>query len=166
MCLVQAHDLEKKAEALTGKASTIKKAALKVCTAMDALVIEQAALSEALDSFCGGQDEESLRIGCPLLRRFVTFFDEVREGQGALSGALRAILVESFEDQLVGNHLQAIKDQRRALAKAEGSSDSSKIKFRLYPRAQDSPQVPFLMMQYNTACLCLFTVMCARIAQA
>lgn len=147
MCFVQAHDLERQAEALIGKASTIKKAAQKVCTAMDTLVIEQAALSEALESFCGGEDEESLRIGCPLLRRFVTFFDEVREGQGALSGALRAILVESFEEELVGNQLQAIKEQRRALAKAEGSSDSSKIKFRLYPRVHDSPQVINLQFQ-------------------
>lgn len=149
MCFVQAHDLERQAEALIGKAGTIKKAAQKVCTAMDTLVIEQAALSEALESFCGGEDEESLRIGCPLLRRFVTFFDEVREGQGALSGALRAILVESFEEELVGNQLQAIKEQRRALAKAEGSSDSSKIKFRLYPRVYDSPQV--INLQFHCA---------------
>lgn len=151
---MQAHDLEKQAEMLVGRASTIKKAAQKVCAAMDAVVVEQAALSEVLESFCGGEDEESLRIGCPLLRRFVAFFDEVREGQGALSGAVRAILVESFEDELVGTQLQAIKDQRRALSKAEASGDSSKLKFRLYPRTHDSPQVSLASSVFCLMCEC------------
>lgn len=134
---VQAHDLEKQAEALTTRASAIRKACQKVCSALDTLVSEQSQLAAAVDVFCAGEDEESLRIGCPLLRKFVEFFQEIKVEHAELSKALQGSLVHAVDTEL-GSHLQAIKEGKKALNRVETASDSSKsLKFRLYSRADN-----------------------------
>lgn len=139
---VQANDLEKQADALTARASAIRKAGQRVCSALDTLVSEQSQLATALDVFCSGEDEESLRIGCPLLRKFVEFFQDIKIEHAELSKALQASLVEAVDTEL-SSHLQAIKENRKALSRAEATTDSSKsLKFRLYSRA-DSTNVRF-----------------------
>lgn len=137
---MQALDLEKQADALSARAAAIRRAGQKVCSALDALVAEQSQLASAIDTFCAGEDEESLRIGCPLLRKFVEFFQDIKTEHAELSKAIQASLVHTV-DQELGTQLQAIKEGRKALGRAETSSDSSKsLKFRLYSR-NDSPNV-------------------------
>jgi hypothetical protein len=126
---VQAHDLEKQADALSNRAAAVRKAGQKFCSAIDAMVAEQSQLATALEIFCSGEDEESLRIGCPLIRRFVTFFSDIKQEQAALGKSLHAALVHAVDNEL-GKHYQAIKDGKKALLKAENSSDASKMKFR------------------------------------
>lgn len=134
--------MEKQAEALTARASAIRRAGQKVCAALDTLVSEQSHLATALDVFCSGEDAESLRIGCPLLRKFVDFFQIVKNEHVELSKAIQTSLVHTVDNEL-GSHLQAIKDCRKSLSRAETTSDTPKsLKFRLYSRT-DSPTVRF-----------------------
>lgn len=132
------------AEALAARGATLKAAAARVCHALDALSGEQAALAAATEAFCGGVDEESVRVGCPLLRPFVALFEYLRAEQAQLTKELYSALVEPIDAQLAAP-LQRIHDQRAALARAEVPERSGGSKFRLMGgggahKAADAPQ--------------------------
>jgi hypothetical protein len=150
---VQAHDLEKQAEALTARASEIRRAGQRVCLAIDNLVAEQSQLALALDVFCAGEDEESLKIGCPLLRKFVEFFQEINAEHSALSKEIQGGLVQAVDSEL-GRYLQAIKEGRKALSRTETTSDAPKsLKFRPFSR-NESPNVRVHCSNHHLASRC------------
>lgn len=126
----QLADRTQRAEALAARGAALKAAAARVCDAMDALACEQAALAAATEAFCGGVDEESVCIGCPLLRPFVALFEDLRGEQAALTQQLRTALVDTVDAQLAAP-LQRMRDQARALARAEQPERSGGGKFRL-----------------------------------
>jgi hypothetical protein len=125
---VQVSESVQKAEVLATRSATLKTAAQRVCDALDGLAREQVGLATATEVFCSGVDEESVHIGCPLLRRFVALFADIREEQVKLNQQIKALLVTAIEADLSA-HVQQIQQQSKTLARAE--QPEARGKFRI-----------------------------------
>lgn len=77
-CL-QWNDLEIQADGLTQRSLLLRKAAARYVDALAVVGHEQGYLAEALDEFCSAADEESVHIGCPLLKNFVHLFADLKD---------------------------------------------------------------------------------------
>ena len=135
--LLQASQLSEQAETLTARSGELQAAAARVSAAVEALSTEQTALARALESFCSGVDEESVCIGCPLLRRFVPLFEELRDEQVKLSAQIRALLVTALDTGLA-EPLQQIKVQQKAVSRLGGGEPSrGRLRMSLSGRPSD-----------------------------
>lgn len=76
---MQWNELELQADGLTQRASVLRKAAARYVDALAVVAQEQGYLAEALDEFCSAADEESVHIGCPLLKHYVHLFADLKD---------------------------------------------------------------------------------------
>lgn len=131
---IQLAQLTSQAEALADRSNTLKSAAARVCTTLDTLASDEAALAAAVASFCDGVDEESVQIGCPFLRQFVPLIQDIREEQVKMAEQLRALLVTAVDTEIDG----ALRDIRAA-AKADSRDGRRRRKSAgMLPSSSDS----------------------------
>jgi hypothetical protein len=132
---MQIADRAQKAEALATRSVALQSAAQRVCDALERLAREQDGLAAATEAFCSDVDEESVHIGCPLLRRFVALFADIREEEMKLHQQIKALLVTAIETDLC-KHVQRINQQKKTLARAE--QPESRGKFRIIGKLAES----------------------------
>ena len=120
---VQADKHVARAQALANRARGVKDAVAIVCGSMRALAADEAALASAISAFCKDADEESVQMGCPLLKHFATLFQGLQREQAQLAEQMRTALVTTIDSEMEQSlHLMHAAQRRARKTAVQGSS--------------------------------------------
>eukprot|EP00891_Asterochloris_glomerata_P008374 jgi/Astpho2/8374/e_gw1.00122.15.1_t len=131
--------LEDEADSLNTRVLKLTKGSRKYRDGIAELTTSQQGFADFLEEFCGGTDEESMRLGGSLMTKFVSIFRELGSFNELLGTQVELILVEKLQHTWLKGLLADLRENRKKLDRKTAEYDAARQKHLGYKTAAKAP---------------------------